>query len=305
MFNAKYKNRGFTLIEVIISICILIIVLVPILSMTLSSVKNNKSAEDKQKSLYIAQKYVEDFKKEEGVQGDGGKYGKKSGEVKIRTEDRDVEGFHVKADIYELYNYNFPEKKDKESKDNENEQHKVKTFDSINYDIKLLIHKDKQLGLQNVMEVYRYKDIDENRKLSLKQYESDDPLNDLKIINNSENITVNLNGDEYNLNKYDVEEGKNSSEVIIVIGKGSEAKFDIEICNNCKDKNLIIYFASETEKKVSYIIEDGENKRKKYSNMILSDRDTTNNGRVYKMNVVVKKEKTILQEVTAYKNMAK
>lgn len=65
MFQLKMKNKkksGFTLIELVISFAIFMIILVPILSMVLSTVNINKKAEDKQQATAIAQDYIEKFK---------------------------------------------------------------------------------------------------------------------------------------------------------------------------------------------------------------------------------------------------
>lgn len=58
----KLKKRGMTLIEVIISIAILSIVIVPISNMALTSVKINKEAEDKQQAVLKAQQILEEIK---------------------------------------------------------------------------------------------------------------------------------------------------------------------------------------------------------------------------------------------------
>lgn len=61
MEGIKYK-KGFTLIEVILSIAILSIIIGPILSLTLSTVKINKQSDDKLKAINIAQKHLEEIK---------------------------------------------------------------------------------------------------------------------------------------------------------------------------------------------------------------------------------------------------
>ncbi|MGH4118662.1 prepilin-type N-terminal cleavage/methylation domain-containing protein [Clostridium sp.] len=61
MEGIKYK-KGFTLIEVVISIAILSIIIAPILSLTLSTLKINKQSDDKLKAINIAQKNLEEIK---------------------------------------------------------------------------------------------------------------------------------------------------------------------------------------------------------------------------------------------------
>lgn len=61
MEGIKHK-KGFTLIEVILSIAILSIIIGPVLSLTLSTVKINKQSDDKLKAMNIAQKHLEEIK---------------------------------------------------------------------------------------------------------------------------------------------------------------------------------------------------------------------------------------------------
>ncbi|MDZ7548384.1 type IV pilus modification PilV family protein, partial [Clostridium perfringens] len=57
--KAKY---GMTLIEVIISVTLLSILVVPLSGLVISSLKTNKGAEHKQKASYIGQKVLEEIK---------------------------------------------------------------------------------------------------------------------------------------------------------------------------------------------------------------------------------------------------
>ncbi len=63
MKNNKVKaKKGMTLIEVIISVALLSILIVPLLGLVMSSLKNNISAEYRQKASYIGQKVLEELK---------------------------------------------------------------------------------------------------------------------------------------------------------------------------------------------------------------------------------------------------
>lgn len=55
----RKSKKGMTLIEVIIAFAILMIIISPIFSLTLNTVKFTKDADDKQEALAIAQKYME------------------------------------------------------------------------------------------------------------------------------------------------------------------------------------------------------------------------------------------------------
>lgn len=63
MKNNKVKaKKGMTLIEVIISVALLSILIVPLSGLVMSSLKNNISAEYRQKASYIGQKVLEELK---------------------------------------------------------------------------------------------------------------------------------------------------------------------------------------------------------------------------------------------------
>lgn len=58
----REKKKGFTLIELIISIALIGILLVPVSSMVLTTVRTNKRAEVKQKATLVGQKVLEQFR---------------------------------------------------------------------------------------------------------------------------------------------------------------------------------------------------------------------------------------------------
>lgn len=60
--NKANAKKGMTLIEVIISVALLSILIVPLSGLVMSSLKNNISAEYRQKASYIGQKVLEELK---------------------------------------------------------------------------------------------------------------------------------------------------------------------------------------------------------------------------------------------------
>jgi prepilin-type N-terminal cleavage/methylation domain-containing protein len=62
MKRNRRKNKGFTLVEVVISAAILAILIVPIASLTITTIKTSDSAEDKQKATQIGQQLLDEFK---------------------------------------------------------------------------------------------------------------------------------------------------------------------------------------------------------------------------------------------------
>ncbi|MBU3160434.1 prepilin-type N-terminal cleavage/methylation domain-containing protein [Clostridium frigoris] len=63
----KKKKRGFTLIEVLVSIAIFSIMSIPVSMMVISGVKNSKSGEYKQKAAAISQQIIEELKSNNAV----------------------------------------------------------------------------------------------------------------------------------------------------------------------------------------------------------------------------------------------
>lgn len=62
MKRNRRKNTGFTLVEVVISAAILAILIIPIASLTITTIKTSDSAEDKQKATQIGQQLLDEFK---------------------------------------------------------------------------------------------------------------------------------------------------------------------------------------------------------------------------------------------------
>ncbi|MCY6370909.1 prepilin-type N-terminal cleavage/methylation domain-containing protein [Clostridium ganghwense] len=85
------KSKGFTLLELLITIAILGIIITPLSSMVLTSVKFTKVSEDKQKATNLAQKYMEKIK---------------SG-VNLNSYNLDEGNFHVDCSIEPVEGYEF------------------------------------------------------------------------------------------------------------------------------------------------------------------------------------------------------
>lgn len=61
MKGIKRAKKGFSLIEVIISVAILVILMIPIASVTISTVKRNAEAEEKQRAEFVGQRLLEEL----------------------------------------------------------------------------------------------------------------------------------------------------------------------------------------------------------------------------------------------------
>ena len=65
MRGIKKTKKGFSLIEVVISVAILIILMIPIASVTISTVKRNAESEEKQRASFVGQKMLEALRNED------------------------------------------------------------------------------------------------------------------------------------------------------------------------------------------------------------------------------------------------
>ena len=60
--NKKKVKKGMTLVEVIISVTLLSILIIPLSTLVLSGFRNSKEGENKQKAVYVGQKVLEKLK---------------------------------------------------------------------------------------------------------------------------------------------------------------------------------------------------------------------------------------------------
>lgn len=67
-FKKVNKRKGITLIEVIISVALIAILLIPLTNLVMTSIKRNKSAENKQEATNLGQKVVEELKAQDSIQ---------------------------------------------------------------------------------------------------------------------------------------------------------------------------------------------------------------------------------------------
>lgn len=67
-FKKVNKKKGITLIEVIISVALIAILLIPLTNLVMTSIKRNKSAENKQEATNLGQKVVEELKAQDSIQ---------------------------------------------------------------------------------------------------------------------------------------------------------------------------------------------------------------------------------------------
>ncbi|MCB2312655.1 type II secretion system GspH family protein [Clostridium tagluense] len=230
MEGIKYK-KGFTLIEVILSLAILSIVIGPILSLTTSTVKINKKSDNKIQAVNIAQKYLEEIKSSEYVIDN---------------------------------NTIFPM----------NESIKEKEFEV----------------LRTINQVEEYK-INDKNVVNIKY--------DAEVENNVEKrngIPLDLNIKTVGIDQIDMEL-KASASNNVNVKLSVDKPIDIYLTNN-SSRELKVYFIKESKQ---YSIKKCDGQISVFTNVSQDTTVNTNNYRLYKITVEVKKNNETLQKIEGYK----
>lgn len=338
MFSVKKRKKGLTLIETIISFTILSIVSIPMFSIIMSSVKSNKLGEDKQKTLYVAQKYAETFKSKDI---DKSKLGQvqlfKGTEVPEENKDLDIpQGYFVNVVVEPLTGYKFADV-DINTANNDGSTSSSSSstnsgYTSIQYDTKIIISKNTT-GPDIVanMEIdstdgskYTYP-LKTNYKLEISNG-SDNGSNAL-VINLKDDNGIGVNVDSLTINKTPLT--NNNSNVIIQMDANEKdeptANLNIDFYNKIDGSDMTVYLAKvkDTTLSDSYnndvikcSLKNQQGKVNIYSN-IYDKSDTTNvysdgDTRVYKITIrlfkdgqntdAISGDKPINQVIT-YKNV--
>lgn len=190
MGRIKYK-KGFTLIEVILSIAILSIIIGPILSLTLSTVKINKQSDDKLKAISLGQKHLEEIKSSEYAL---------PANLRLQINDNKLEsGFDIERTITPIETYKF------DDTTNTIITYDAKVEDDISSNI--IISSDLDIGY-----------VANNLKIKLKESITRGVNVKIKLTGNKR-VTVDLNNNSLEvLNVYFTKESKNYS-ISTCVGK--------------------------------------------------------------------------------------
>lgn len=235
MKNNKLKaKKGMTLIEVIISVTLLSILIVPLSGLVMSSLKNNKDSEYRQKASYVGQKVLEELKAYDKItlKNDAGKkyfelldgdeikkdlLGDPSGNTFIGSFDRSIYG---------------------------KPRGTLRAGEEI-YKVKVTIKKDENFQYSDNNNLNEYSDADfrlnflkdGNDKINL----DSDPTNKKIEINNNEEIIIELS-ESLNLNLYkkndknskieDTKSGLINNKLLLYLDKTYSNINNIEIKNN-------------------------------------------------------------------------
>lgn len=244
MKNRKVKaKKGMTLIEVIISVTLLSILIVPISGFMLSSLNNNISSQKKQEASYIGQKILEELKAYDYINlksdNQGDYFELLDGDRISKINNNSFEG-KFNRDIYGLPN---------------------STRNLNKYNVELIINEDSVFKYDNINNLdlhndadYRIDFINENRTNYII-----DNNNPQKKASFSENIKLDIgieNNNEFNLSIYDknssteikdLKNTKSSNKIVLYITsdyKSDNNVTNIEVNNNTGE-TIFLYVIKE------------------------------------------------------------
>ncbi|WP_202710856.1 prepilin-type N-terminal cleavage/methylation domain-containing protein [Sporosalibacterium faouarense] len=269
------NNKGITLIEIIVTIAILSIIIIPVFSMFLTTAKANRYSDDKMKSTIIGQKVMEDIKS--------------SMVIEEGTNNRNIDDYSVEINIEAVSDYMFPEA----SLSGE--------ADINDYDIRIVISEEDDSGSMNFnYDIYRNYPVDENLN------------NDSSFTNiiPSDEATINLKYDG-NIIIYDRPNKENSVSFSIT----DDPKIRLEVYrdtditvnaeNTVSSDELVIYMMKSSDSNAEYNLKNRGGNIKTINNINISD-GNNNEARVYKINIkVFSKQGEKIEEITGYKTFLK
>lgn len=271
------KSKGFTLLELLITIAILAIIIIPLSSMVLTSVKFTKASEDKQRATNLAQKYMEKIKS--GVILSSGNYD----EGNLQVE------YFVKPTGYEF---------EHSSVSGENGS------DSITSDYRIVFPKDGE-----VVQFYN-----DDQILSIPQQNVAKPYIMIKITDSEIEFTLKDEEKEIGNEKInrssEKESGKIKMRINILRDLGQELLMEAD--NETSD-TLELYFvkASTLSSEPQINLQKHSGKIRQYNDILKIEDDSIilnePNKRLYKITVKVKDKKTgeTLIENKGYKTFLK
>lgn len=338
MFIIKKKKKGLTLLETLISFLILTFVLTPMLMIINSSVKTNKSGEDKQKTLYIAQKYAEDFKRKDIERNKLGKIQKfKNKDVPDDEIDPDIpDGYFVNVIVEDLPRYKFSVTTNTAisttsaltGTDENTDSTTSSGYNSIQYDAKVKIIKSDKAGIVAYLDVdgkdntKRTCDLNNEYRLEISNDKDKDIISSeekkflLIILKDSTGKVI--NEEPWKIYK-DPNTNKNAN-IVIQVDSNEQTSSNVDLYIDCYNKinesNMSVYFAKSKKTTlpsdfnndvVNCHLENKQGQVSIYSNIY---NNTTNNysdsdTRVYKITVMVFKDgqDSPINQVITYKTV--
>lgn len=274
MKKNKFKSKkGMTLIEVIISVTLLSILIVPLSSIVMSSLRNSKDGEYRQKASYIGQKLIEELKSYDYIKLDSeGSFKLLDGDkITKNTEENNFTG-NFERTVFGSVDEN---KRSGETK----------------FNVEVTMKKSEDFNFDNINKVdeskVKYKVIFEKDASGYSVYINDKTSPKL-IVN--EDLVFNIN--ENNLEIYN--KSNDSMKISVTASEGKENYLLIDVKNTYDKSTNIILNNNVNNLLEIYLLKDSDLNNIKINsykgNVILSEinNDSSNVANMYTYEVVVK-----------------
>lgn len=283
MKNRKFKaKKGMTLIEVIISVTLLSILIVPISGFMISSLKNNIASEKKQEASYIGQKILEELKVYDSINlkkdNDGYYFELLDGDKVYKDDDSNKFEAEIERDIY---------------------GRPINKRNLTKYKVNLIIEEDNNFRYDDISDV----EINNNTDYKINLINNNEiQINDYKITIDNNLITINNNAikienNEINIDDYvsifinnneieDIKINKDINKLVIYISSQYNKRTNIKI-NNSNEKNILVYKIKQKEAKAKINIENIKGR------LVLYEQEKNNNtiANMYTYSIKVRDEK--------------
>lgn len=271
-------RKGVTLVELLITIAILSIILIPLSNMAITSLKISVSASDEQKASNLAQKHMEKLKSEDAAIIIG---------YVTNPQSLNEDGFNIEYSVSEVSDYEFSDVTEAESSDeNIDDDYKIKVNNGE------LSFIDKNSVGEVEKEKVRFSDTIPEIKITKKD-------------TSSEKVVI----FEAGTASVSIPETKNDVKIRVDINTRIDSPKELKIIadNQDDDKNSILTFyfikSSTVESKPNIKLEKEAGKSKSYYNIFNQDASTKSdaNARLYEIEVTVKKDGKTITTNKSYK----
>lgn len=273
MYLRFLRHKGFTIIEVLISLAIFSIIAIPLSMMVLQSVKINKQSEVKQQSMMVVQNLIESIKSlpDKDILN--------SSSLKISTEDTlkidrhedksfkisgTVKGYGIDGYIKPLNKYEFQTNKADTRKD-----------------INIYIKEDSALQL----------DVKNNMGNTIKKIYL--TQKNIDIIRKDKN-TLTINSEE-------TIAPKDIDNIGFFFDKSCKDNYKLSIKNH-SDIDSAFYIFKEESSNATYNIENSGGIFNIYSNILIPDEEYSSDNRIYEIYIKAEKAKDVFESYS-YKNI--
>lgn len=254
------KKKGITLIETIIATAIFAMIMIPISTVIVTAVKNNKEGENKQQALNYGQKLMEEIKAldDETFLNLSTPSKNPIGDITI-TEDGDSykingngEGYGINGTITPLDQYKF---------------HSDETaYKAMPKDLVITLDNNK-ISMKEKDSEIKEKIIEENKLIF--QVKEDN----IEITDKSKNTIFNISG--------------NNKALALVFSKTSKGEYELNIINEKKD--FALYIAKERNSESKYNLTVEKDPFDLYEGIIQDSMIKDSAGKVYDIKITLKK----------------